>query len=39
VSCDGCGSDVEPIWIVGSEFFEGGSFDDVDPGGNFEFAF
>jgi hypothetical protein len=22
VSCDGCGANIEPIWIIGSEFLE-----------------
>ena len=34
----GGGADVEPVWIVGREFFEGCSFDDVDPSGDFQFA-
>ena len=38
VSGYGGGAGVEPIWIVGGEFFVGGSLDDVDPGGDFEFA-
>lgn len=35
----GCGTDVEPVGIVGGEFFEGCSFDNVNPGGDLEFAF
>jgi hypothetical protein len=38
VSCDGCGTDVIPIWIIGSEFLERGGFDDIDPGGDFDFT-
>jgi len=38
VAGDGGSADVEPVWIVGGEFFEGCSFDDVDPRGDFQFA-
>ena len=38
VSCDGCGADIEPVWIIGSEFLEGASLDDIDPGRDFDFA-
>jgi hypothetical protein len=38
VSGDGCGANIEPIWIIGSEFLEGGGFDDIDPGRDFDFA-
>jgi len=38
VSCDGCGADIEPVWIIGSEFLEGAGFDDIDPGRDFDFA-
>ena len=39
VSGYGGGTDIEPVWIIGSEFFEGGCFDDVDPGWDFKLAY
>ena len=39
MSGDGCGTDVEPIWIVGSEFFVCSGLDDIDPGWNLEFTY
>jgi len=35
----GRGTDVEPVGVVGGEFFEGCSFDNVNPSGDLEFAF
>jgi hypothetical protein len=34
----GGGADVEPVWVIGSEFFVGGCFHNVHPRGDFEFA-
>src|SRR5579859_5900682 len=39
VSCDGGGTDIVPIWIIGSEFLEGGGLDNIDPGGDFDFTY
>jgi hypothetical protein len=39
VTSNGCGTDVEPVWVVGSEFFEGGGFHDINPGRDLEFAY
>jgi len=38
VACYGGGADVEPVWVIRGEFFEGCGFDDVDPRGDFQFA-
>src|SRR5271170_2374077 len=39
VTGNGCGTDVEPVRVVGSEFFERGCFDDINPGGDLELAY
>jgi hypothetical protein len=31
-------ADVEPVWVIRSEFFVGGRFHNVDPRRDFEFA-
>ena len=38
VSSDGSGTHIEPVWIIGSEFLEGGGLDDIDPGRDFDFT-
>lgn len=39
VSCDSCSADIVPIWIIGSEFLEGGGLDNINPGGDFDFTY
>jgi hypothetical protein len=39
VTGNGRSTDVEPVGVVGSEFFEGGGFDDIYPGRDLEFAY
>jgi hypothetical protein len=39
VSSHCCCPSIEPIWIIGGEFFERGGFDNVNPGGDFDFAY
>jgi hypothetical protein len=39
VSSDCSCACVEPVGVIGGEFFERGSFDDIDPGGNFDFTY
>ena len=36
---DGRSTDVEPVWVVWSEFFEGGGFHDINPGRDLEFPY